>query len=98
MCRRRPRARDRPRIYEVCVSRFVTPSGVSSFSLIVFKHVEQCDQRVVAARVLSRDGRAVVHEGDMGHDRDSPRDVGGDGFGVVAREARAEGEGDTGGF
>ena len=62
----------------------------------VDEHVEQRGERVVAARVLSGDGRAVVHEGDVGDDRDERRDAGRDVVCVVygAEGVAAEGEGE----
>ena len=60
----------------------------------VDEHVEQRRERVVAARVLPRDGRAAVQEGHVGDDRDERRDAGCDVVGVVLGK---EGEAREGG-
>ena len=59
----------------------------------VDEHVEQRRECVVAARVLPRDGRAAVHEGLVGDDRDCPRNAPCDVVRVVYGE---EGEADEG--
>lgn len=58
----------------------------------VHEHVEQRHQRVVATRLLPRDGRAALHEGHVGDDRHVSRDARRDVARVVSRaagEARA---------
>lgn len=82
---RRPRARHRPRFHEVCPqSPYPSPSLTRAP-----QHVEQRHQRVVAARILPRDGRAALHEGHVGHDRHRARDARGHGAGLRPRAARA---------